>query len=88
MNIPKDLQERFDHVKNNIFFDWAGSHYSIPFSAYADAKYVRLPSGAYLKVLAWAETMPPVPHFSLVKLNVAPTEDVFDAEIDYTDHLG
>lgn len=66
---------------NIITFEWAGQSYSVPFEAYADAKYIRLPSGTYLKVLAWLEVMPPIPSFSLVKLMIQPTTGVFDAEL-------
>lgn len=78
------IQDRFEYKKSHFFFDWLGSHYSIPKSAYPEMKYVRMPSGAYLKI-TWTEYGP---RFDVIKFMVAPTEYVVDAKIDYTDHLG
>ncbi len=90
MSLPPELQQRFDHVKNHIFFDWDGQHYSVPFEAYPKAEHILLPTGKVLKVLAWSEVMPPTPHFVELRplAQYKTGETLFNASVDYTDHLG
>lgn len=90
MTLPPELQQRFDHVCSHIFFDWDGEHYSIPFEAYPIAEYVYLPDkDVTLKVLAWQEVMPPIPHFRIAfSPNKFTETNRVVATVDYTDHLG
>lgn len=71
---------------HKIYFEWDGRTYSVPFEAYDDAQYVRLPSGILLRVMAWQESLPPVPTFIIVKAMVDPVNGVFDAAEDYSNH--
>lgn len=90
MTLPPELQQRFNHINDRIFFDFAGNHYSIPLSAYPKADYIYIPNeDVYLKVSAWVEATPPILEYGGVMWSAGkPDGVVCRAEVDYTDHLG